>query len=136
MSMEIVQRQAFISYISVSITRNRNILSRYCGAHVGSLVLEEMTRVAKIYPYLNPSQLRAIVLAMYEELVIIQGPPGTGKTHTAIHMIRCILQNHTSPSHYRIVIAAQTNAACNQLLYEIVHQDETLAANTVRFANP
>lgn len=42
--------------------------------------------------YLNPSQLKAVKLALSNSITLIQGPPGTGKTEVILNILSCIRQ--------------------------------------------
>ena len=73
---------------------------------------------------LDASQLKAIKMALTQEISVIQGPPGTGKTYIGYKIVQTLLQNrnvwdpnHTSP----ILVMCLTNHALDQFLEGILH---------------
>ena len=42
---------------------------------------------------LDESQLRAIKMALTQEVAVIQGPPGTGKTYMGLKIVQALLKN-------------------------------------------
>ena len=73
---------------------------------------------------LDESQLRALKMALSQEVSVIQGPPGTGKTFIGLKIVEAYLKNRTvwdpekaSP----ILVVCYTNHALDQFL-EIIHE--------------
>ncbi|KAK3275548.1 hypothetical protein CYMTET_16330 [Cymbomonas tetramitiformis] len=97
----------------------------------------------------NPSQQKAIQLAMNQRLTLIQGPPGTGKTHTIAMILLRILEEivwgrcddeaitddsmsggSSSTSDWRvdarqhpILVTAETNVAVDNILVSVCKMD-------------
>ena len=72
---------------------------------------------------LDRSQLKAVQMALTQELSLIQGPPGTGKTYIGLKIVEILLQNKnvwdpntTSP----ILVVCYTNHALDQFLEGIL----------------
>ncbi|RXN03672.1 NFX1-type zinc finger-containing 1-like protein [Labeo rohita] len=71
---------------------------------------------------LDESQLKALKLALTNELAIIQGPPGTGKTHVGLRIAQALLENHTAWSNgCPMLVVCYTNHALDQFL-EGIHR--------------
>ena len=73
---------------------------------------------------LDESQLKAIKMALTQEIALIQGPPGTGKTYIGYKIVQTLLQNRkvwdpkcTSP----ILVMCYTNHALDQFLKGIIY---------------
>lgn len=69
---------------------------------------------------LDPSQLRAIQLALTKKLAIIQGPPGTGKTFVGLKIAHILLKNKILWKKGPMMIVAYTNHALDQFLEGII----------------
>ena len=74
---------------------------------------------------LDNSQLKALQMALTQEIAVIQGPPGTGKTYIGLKIVEHLLENNsiwnsneaaTSP----ILIMCLTNHALDQFLEGIL----------------
>lgn len=61
---------------------------------------------------LDPSQFKAMDLALHSKVALIQGPPGTGKTHLASILTRILINSTRSP----ILVVCFTNHALDQFL--------------------
>ena len=100
---------------------------------------------------LDESQLRAMKMALTQEVVVIQGPPGTGKTYIGLKIVQALLKNkhYWSPdvaprvAHKRekrlpsasggpILIMCFTNHALDQFLEGILDLHEEKKPNIVR----
>ena len=77
---------------------------------------------------LDESQSEAIKTAVAQRLTIIQGPPGTGKTHTAVHLLRSMIDMGRGP----ILACAESNVAVDNLLEGLLD----LGVKAIRFGRP
>lgn len=79
---------------------------------------------------LDESQLKAMNMALTQEIAVIQGPPGTGKTYIGLKIVQALLKNrsawntanfhrHKSP----ILVMCQTNHALDQFLEGILEMN-------------
>ncbi len=68
---------------------------------------------------LDKSQLKAVQMALSQEISVIQGPPGTGKTHVGLKIVQAFLQNRQAWDPLRnspILVVCYTNHALDQFL--------------------
>jgi len=77
---------------------------------------------------LDSSQKDAIETAVNQRLTMIQGPPGTGKTHTAVHLLKGLIEMGRGP----ILACAESNVAVDNLLEGLLN----LGVNAIRFGRP
>ena len=77
---------------------------------------------------LDDSQAKAIETAVGQRLTMIQGPPGTGKTHTAVHLLRSMIDMGRGP----ILACAESNVAVDNLLEGLLE----LNVKAIRFGRP
>ena len=77
---------------------------------------------------LDSSQKGAIENAILRRLTLIQGPPGTGKTHTAVHLLKAIIEMGRGP----ILACAESNVAVDNLLEGLLN----IGVKAVRFGRP
>ena len=77
---------------------------------------------------LDDSQAKAIETAVGQRLTMIQGPPGTGKTHTAVHLLRSLIDMGRGP----ILACAESNVAVDNLLEGLLD----LNVKAIRFGRP
>lgn len=83
-----------------------------------STVLHRGQQVSTALDQFDP-ETRTLVTRMLDEepLFVLQGPPGTGKTFVASAVIAEYLQREP---HARILVSAQSNAALDKLLEDVV----------------
>lgn len=79
-------------------------------------------------PMLNESQNRALAAAMTTKVTLLWGPPGTGKTRTVVEILQQLLQ--AAPTK-RIMVAAPTHNAVDNVLRKFVELDGPLKTNTI-----
>ena len=77
---------------------------------------------------LDESQKESIETAVGQRLTLIQGPPGTGKTHTAVHLLKALIEMGRGP----ILACAESNVAVDNLLEGLLD----LGVNAIRFGRP
>ncbi len=77
---------------------------------------------------LDESQSDAIETAVSQRLTMIQGPPGTGKTHTAVHLLKSLIEMGRGP----ILACAESNVAVDNLLEGLLE----LGVKAIRFGRP
>ena len=77
---------------------------------------------------LDESQKQSIETAVGQRLTLIQGPPGTGKTHTAVHLLKALIDMGRGP----ILACAESNVAVDNLLEGLLDLD----VNAIRFGRP
>ena len=69
--------------------------------------------------HFDPTQMKAMQMALSQDLSIIQGPPGTGKTYVGTRIVEALLQNKMKWSKdvsNPILIVCYTNHALDQFL--------------------
>ena len=78
-------------------------------------------------PLLDPSQKKALHMALTKEMALIQGPPGTGKTYVGLKLIEALLRNRTpweaiglGQGKCPIIVICYTNHALDQFLEGIL----------------
>ena len=78
-------------------------------------------------PSLDPSQKKALHMALTKEMALIQGPPGTGKTYVGLKLIEAFLRNQFLweatgflQAKCPIVVICYTNHALDQFLEGIL----------------
>ena len=67
----------------------------------------------------DDSQLKALQMALSQELSVIQGPPGTGKTYIGLKIVEALLQNRRvwdPQNNCPILVVCYTNHALDQFL--------------------
>ncbi|BGO88406.1 hypothetical protein JCM10020v2_000021 [Rhodotorula toruloides] len=67
---------------------------------------------------LNPSQTKAIAMALGQRMSLIQGPPGTGKSQTIVSLIALLKLEWRVP--HPILLAAPTHVAVDHLVKSLV----------------
>ncbi|CAF1002415.1 unnamed protein product [Didymodactylos carnosus] len=97
----------------------------YCGhegvldKHKSVTLLDESQWPTSDEMKLNPSQVKALRLALTKKVAVIQGPPGTGKTHLGVKIAEMLLYNHAVRDQTPILILSYTNHALDQFLEQI-----------------
>lgn len=71
--------------------------------------------------YLNPSQLRAVKLALSNRITLIQGPPGTGKTEVILNILSCISELCPEGTN-AAVLSTNNEALCN--IHEKIEEEK------------
>ena len=80
------------------------------------------------FPYLNPTQERAVnEVLRAKDVVIVHGPPGTGKTTTLVEAIRETLMREP-----QVLVCAQSNMAVDWISEKLVDR----GINVLRLGNP
>lgn len=97
-------------------------------ALIGQPTLARRTRwrepVEFIDPDLDPGQQQVVTAAVAaDDLLVVQGPPGTGKTTTICEIV---WQYLAKDPHAKILIAAQTHQAVDNVLLRLARQDPDL----------
>lgn len=64
----------------------------------------------------DPSQLKAVELAVNNRLTIIQGPPGTGKTYVGVRLLQLLMSASTFPKDSPVIVITFKNHALDQIL--------------------
>lgn len=64
----------------------------------------------------DPSQLKAVELAVHNRVAMIQGPPGTGKTHVGVTLLQLLRSASTFPQDRPAVVITLKNHALDQIL--------------------
>lgn len=64
----------------------------------------------------DPSQLKAVELAVHNRLAMIQGPSGTGKTHVGVTLLQLLLSASTFPKDCPVFVITLKNHALDQFL--------------------
>ena len=87
-------------------------------------ILDEEQWDALPTPSLDPSQKKALHMALIKEMALIQGPPGTGKTYVGLKLIEAFLRNQHfteyGPEKCPIIVICYTNHALDQFLEGIL----------------
>ena len=80
------------------------------------------------FPWLNPTQERAVNEVLWEkDVAIVHGPPGTGKTTTLVEAI-----NETLMRESQVLVCAQSNMAVDWISEKLVDR----GINVLRIGNP
>ena len=111
-----------------------SFISKILGANQSTL-LEECFLVDQIVNFnqwpssdqteLDHSQMKALQLALTQEIAVIQGPPGTGKTYIGLKIVEGLLLNKeiwkTDGAKSPILVMCFTNHALDQFLEGILN---------------
>ena len=71
---------------------------------------------------LDQGQAVALYESLSRELAMTQGPPGTGKTFLGVALTRVILDSQQKNEAKPILVAAQTNRACDDFLKDVMEK--------------
>jgi len=71
---------------------------------------------------LDQGQAVALYESLSRELAMTQGPPGTGKTFLGVSLTRVILDSQAKGEPKPILVAAQTNRACDDFLKDVMEK--------------
>ena len=80
----------------------------------------------------DESQLKALHIALSQELSVIQGPPGTGKTYIGLKIVEALLQNRSAWNpgiNCPILVVCYTNHALDQFLEGVLELDNLSGRN-------
>ena len=73
---------------------------------------------------LDSSQMKALQMALTQEIAVIQGPPGTGKTYIGLKVVEALMTNkaiwNSSGTKSPILVMCLTNHALDQFLEGII----------------
>ena len=89
-------------------------------------ILDEASWSAAHDCELDESQLKAIQMALSQEVAVIQGPPGTGKTYVGLKIVEALLENrHIWDPDFStpILVMCYTNHALDQFLEGIIETE-------------
>ena len=96
---------------------------------------------------LDDSQLKAVKMALTQEVAVIQGPPGTGKTYIGLKIVQALLNNRKvwnrgeipnilegrrSAPKSPILVMCLTNHALDQFLEGILDKEENSSLTLIR----
>ncbi|MCJ1250969.1 hypothetical protein MMC30_008199 [Trapelia coarctata] len=76
---------------------------------------------------LDQGQAVALYESLSRELAMTQGPPGTGKTFLGVSLTRVILDSQEKSHPKPILVAAQTNRACDDFLKDVMEKGMKIA---------
>ncbi|MBD5283902.1 MAG: AAA family ATPase [Bacteroides sp.] len=81
----------------------------------GAVAIERREPDYLIFPYgCNASQIRAVKLALSNQISVIQGPPGTGKTQTILNIISNLLLTGKS-----VLVVSNNNSATQNVMEKL-----------------
>ncbi len=123
----LIEKNKILPTEYVSSFEEEEISSLFCIPSEGvdhSFQLRDITDLSS-WPALNKteldaSQLKALQMALTQEIAVIQGPPGTGKTYIGLKIVEALLENKeiwiSSGTRAPILIMCFTNHALDQFL--------------------
>ncbi len=89
---------------------------------------EELRFAPLRFPYLNPTQEKAVNKVLYaKDVAIVHGPPGTGKTTTLVEAI-----NETLRRESQVLVCTQSNMAVDWISEKLVDR----GIHVLRIGNP
>ncbi len=93
-----------------------------------SQMAETLTFSPLSFPYLNPTQERAVnEVLRAKDVAVVHGPPGTGKTTTLVEAIYETLRRES-----QVLVCAQSNMAVDWISEQLVDR----GVNVLRIGNP
>ncbi|MCJ1282587.1 hypothetical protein MMC26_001912 [Xylographa opegraphella] len=81
---------------------------------------------------LDRGQAVALVETLSRDFAMTQGPPGTGKSFLGVAIAQVILDSQNKASPQAILVAAQTNKACDDFLHDLSQKAITKIARLGR----
>ena len=103
-------------------------IQRSCGMDID--IMDESAWPTEYELELDESQIKAIRMALTQEISVIQGPPGTGKTYIGYKIVQTLLQNRLVWDPHKsspILVMCYTNHALDQFLQGIIHHTTSLS---------
>lgn len=77
--------------------------------------LKQYSDNSTLFPFgCNASQMRAVKIALTNQISVIQGPPGTGKTQTILNIIANLLKDRKS-----VLVVSNNNSATENVLEKL-----------------
>lgn len=77
--------------------------------------LKQYSENSTLFPFgCNASQMRAVKIALTNQISVIQGPPGTGKTQTILNIIANLLKDRKS-----VLVVSNNNSATENVLEKL-----------------
>lgn len=105
-----------------------NRVAKLRGIFSGGMKPEKWTFDAMKFPWLNPSQEKAVNEVLWsKDVAVVHGPPGTGKTTTLVEAIYETLRRET-----QVLVCAQSNMAVDWISEKLVDH----GVPVLRIGNP
>ncbi len=110
------------------IAAKDNRLAQLCELFYTNQKAERFTFQPTTFPWLNPTQERAVNEVLWaKDVAVVHGPPGTGKTTTLVEAI-----NETLMRESQVLVCAQSNMAVDWICEKLVDR----GVNVLRVGNP
>lgn len=99
-------------YSRISFIDEETAAAVYMNPHQG---LKRYCDNSTLFPFgCNASQMRAVKIALTNQISVIQGPPGTGKTQTILNIIANLLKDRKS-----VLVVSNNNSATENVLEKL-----------------